>query len=193
MNIKEPQRYGMLLITMHWVMLFLLIAVYSCIELREIYPKGTEPREALKTWHFMLGLSVFFLVWIRIITRFIGETPSIKPPLPVFQLWLAKIVHITLYILMICMPIAGWMMLSAEGKDIPFFGLQLPALINENKELAETIEDVHETAGVIGYFIIALHTLAGLFHHYVQCDNTLHRMLPKFISDLMYPSKSRIK
>ncbi len=83
---------------------------------------------------------------------------------------------------MICMPIAGWLILSGEAKVIPFWGINLPALIPENKPLAETIEEVHETVGTVGYYLISIHALAGLFHHYVQRDNTLRRMLPKIIT-----------
>ena len=79
---------------------------------------------------------------------------------------------------MICMPLAGWLILSAAGKPIPFFGLQLPALISENKDLAKLIREFHETLGKVGYFLIGLHAVAALFHHYVLRDNTLRRMLP---------------
>ncbi|GAC17318.1 cytochrome b [Paraglaciecola arctica] len=174
----NQQRYATLSIILHWVMFLLLVAVYSCIELREIYPKGSDLRETLKTWHFMLGLSVFILVWIRIIVRFIKPAPEILAVIPRWQQLLAKAIHIALYILMIGMPIAGWLILSGEGKNIPFFGLNLPALIAQNKPLAETIEEVHKTAGTVGYYLIGSHALAGIFHHYVQKDNTLRRMLP---------------
>jgi cytochrome b561 len=70
-------------------------------------------------------------------------------------------------------------LLSAAGKPIPFFGLDLPALISENKDLARTLKELHETCGTIGYFLIGLHAVAALFHHYIVRDNTLLRMLPK--------------
>jgi superoxide oxidase len=74
-----PDRYGRLSIIIHWVTLAILIAVYACIELREIYPRGSEIREALKTWHYMLGLTVFLLVWLRITARLIGKTHRSSP------------------------------------------------------------------------------------------------------------------
>lgn len=61
------------------LMLLLFIAVYACIELRELYPKGSDPREALKSWHFMLGLSVFVLVWLRLFARVTSATPRCIP------------------------------------------------------------------------------------------------------------------
>ncbi|MNP75825.1 hypothetical protein D3C76_1729480 [compost metagenome] len=79
---------------------------------------------------------------------------------------------------MIGAPLAGWLILSAAGKPIPFFGLELPALIGPDKELAGQIKELHELAGTAGYWLIGLHAVAALFHHYVSRDNTLVRMLP---------------
>ena len=154
------------------------MAVYACTELREIFPKGSDPREAMKTWHFMLGLSVFVLVWLRLGLRLLQPTPIIEPRPVAWQQYLAKVVHGALYALMIAMPIAGWMILSAEGDAVPFFGMELPPLTAPDKAAAESLEDLHELGGKIGYALVGLHALAALFHHYVQKDNTLRRMLP---------------
>lgn len=179
MNWKNTTvRYGSLSIGLHWLMLLLLAAVYACIELRGYFPKGSDPREALKTWHFMLGLVVFVLVSLRLVARAISPVPRIEPKPPKWQDLSAKLMHLALYALMLGMPLAGWLLLSAAGKPIPFFGLQLPALIGENKPLADAIKEVHETVGTAGYFLIGLHAAAALFHHYVVGDNTLRRMLP---------------
>jgi cytochrome b561 len=172
-------RYNSLSIGLHWLMFILIAAVYACIELRVLFPKGSDPRDALKMWHFMLGLSVFFLVILRLIVRFVsGPAPRIEPPSARWQALLAKVVQFALYGLMLGLPLAGWFILSLAGKPIPFFGLELPALVAENKDLAKWVKEIHETAGTVGYFLIALHVFAALFHHYILRDNTLRRMLP---------------
>jgi cytochrome b561 len=175
---NTTSRYGAISIGLHWLMFLLIAAVYACIELRELYPKGSEPRDALKMWHFMLGLSVFVLVWLRLGLRVLQPTPAILPPPSTWQQVSAKVMHGLLYALMIGMPLAGWMILSAEGKPIPFYGLELPALIAQNEATGEWIEEIHETTGKVGYFLIGLHALAALFHHYVLRDNTFKRILP---------------
>ncbi len=176
-NTVKPA-YSSASIAMHWLMFLLLAGVYICIELHEVYPKGSDPREALKKWHFTLGLSVFALVWLRLVFRLAHKTPAIVPPPPPWQSLLAKVVHVALYALMIGMPIGGWLMLSAAGKPVPFWGLELPALISENEATAKWIKNIHETVGEVGLYLIGLHTLAALYHHYVQKDDTLVRMLP---------------
>jgi cytochrome b561 len=180
MNWKNTlSRYGSLTIGIHWLMLLLFVAVYGTIELRELYEKGSDPREALKTWHFMLGMLVFIMIWLRLAARISGPTPLIQPALPKLQELSGKLLHLALYALMIGMPLTGWLLLSAAGKPIPFFGLQLPALIAENKDLASQIKELHEVVGTTGYFLIGLHAMAALYHHFIQRDNTLTRMLPK--------------
>lgn len=173
-----PKQYHKLSIALHWLMLALMIAVYACIELREFYPKGSEIREGFKTWHFMLGLLILGLASSRLAFRCFQAVPPIQPTPAKWQTASAHLVHIFLYILMIAVPIAGWLVLSAAGKPIPLFGISLPALLEENKELAKTIKKIHATVGEIGYFVIALHAIAALFHHYIIKDNTLLRMLP---------------
>jgi cytochrome b561 len=149
------------------------------MELHEFFPKGSDTREALKTWHYMLGLTVFVLVWLRLLINLTAPVPRIVPEPVGWQRISARLMHVALYALMIGMPIGGWLMLSAAGKQIPFFGLSLPALLGENKDLADLIKEIHETVGNIGYFLIGLHAAAALFHHYMLRDNTLQRMLPQ--------------
>jgi superoxide oxidase len=179
MNWKNTAgRYSSQGIGLHWLMLALLIGVYACINLTELYDKGSPPREALKGWHFMLGLTVLVLVLLRLLNRFLARGPARVPALPLWQQRLASALHAALYLLMLVMPILGWLTLSAAGKPIPFFGVHLPALLAENKDLANQLKEVHETIGTIGYFLIGAHALAALFHHYVTRDDTLLRMLP---------------
>lgn len=171
-------RFGSALIFLHWLMLLLIVAAYACIELRGLYPRGSAIREGLKTWHYMLGLAIFALVWLRMVARFLAPVPAISPRPPQWQLQLAHVTEFAIYVFMIVMPLLGWLILSGENQPVPFFGLHLPALIGEDKALAKQLEEIHETIGDVGYFLIGMHAAAALIHHYVYRDDTLVRMLP---------------
>jgi superoxide oxidase len=175
---NTTDRYGWLSVGIHWFMLLLFVAVYACIELRVLYPKGSDPREALKTWHFTIGMLIFVMTALRLAARLSGPTPAIRPEQPSWLQISANLAHLALYLLMIVAPLTGWLLLSATGKPIPFFGLELPALIGENKDLAGALKEVHEFIGTAGYYLIGLHVAAALYHHYIKHDNTLIRMLP---------------
>jgi cytochrome b561 len=171
-------RYGRLSILLHWAMLLLIACVYATIELRTFFPKGSDLREGLKSWHFMLGLCVLALVIVRIGARLLGETPAIIPSPPRWQTFAGRGMHLLLYALMLGMPIAGWLTLSAMGKEVSFFGLGVPPLVPPDKPLAEQVKELHETGGTIGYWLVGLHAAAALFHHYVLRDDAFTRMLP---------------
>lgn len=176
---SESNHYHALTIGMHWLTLLLLIGVYALIELRGMYPKGSDPRELMKQWHFMLGLMVSVLVFARLVSRLRWRVPPITPRPPVLQRWIATVMHIALYVFLIVMPLLGWLTLSAKGRVIPFFGLDLPALISVDKPLANNLEDIHALIGTAGYYLIGLHAAAALFHQYFLRDDTLRRMLPR--------------
>ncbi|MBS0234642.1 MAG: cytochrome b [Proteobacteria bacterium] len=170
--------YSRGLITLHWIMVLLIAAVFAAIELKGYYPKGSETRAFLASLHMMLGITVLLLVLVRLAIRAKSPTPPILPTPRIWQTALAHLTHLTLYAAMIGMPLLGWVMVSASGHDVPFYGLSLPPVVTEDKDLAHNLEEVHEFLGNALYYVIGLHALAALTHHYVFRDNTLERMLP---------------
>ena len=72
---NTTDRYGSVSIGLHWMTLTILIGVYACINLTDLYPKGSEPRETLKAWHFMLGPTVLVFVALRLFESPRGRKP----------------------------------------------------------------------------------------------------------------------
>lgn len=172
-------RYGTALVAVHWFMALLMVAVFASIELRVLYAKGTEMRDFMKALHFMLGLSVLLMVVLRLAARWASPKPVEAAPANALQTWsqrLAAVGHLALYGFMLLMPLAGWLALSAAGKPIPFFGLELPALMGPNKTFAHDIKELHEAVGEAGYWLIGIHVAAALGHHYVLKDGLMSRM-----------------
>ena len=79
---------------------------------------------------------------------------------------------------MIVPPLLAWLMLSASGKPLPYWEISLPSLISLDPALARQLKGWHELLGSAGYWLIGIHAVAGLVHHYWIKDNTLKRMLP---------------
>lgn len=173
---NTEERYGSLSIAIHWLVLIMIVLVYFTMEFRGIFPKGSVERDLMKQTHFMLGLGIFFITFVRLAAHAAGSYPKIVPAIPLWQAIPAKLVHLGLFALMLGAPLAGWLILSANAKPIPF---GLPALVDKNHNLAETIEHYHVLAAQIGYWLIGIHAAAAVFHKHVSKDNTLERMLPQ--------------
>jgi len=176
---NTDSRYSSVSIALHWLMLVLLVVVYACIEFRGIFPKGSGGRTLIREAHYMFGLTVFVLVWLRLFARSLGVAPKILPTPPRWQMLLSTLMHYALYLFMIAMPILGWWVVSAQGHSVLFYGIELPPLTGENKVLARQMQGWHELGGTLGYWLIGLHAVAGLYHHYFIRDNTLLRIMPK--------------
>lgn len=168
--------YGAPSVALHWATLLLMALAYALMEFKSVFPKGSAGRGAMAELHYFVGLSVFAIAWLRLFVRLPGTAPAIDPPLPPWQMQLAKAVHIALYVLLFALPLTGWLMLSAKGTPLSFFGVTLPALIVKSRSIAKVLEDIHEFLANAGYFLIGLHAAAALFHHHIKRDNTLRLM-----------------
>ncbi|MCD6733771.1 MAG: cytochrome b [Burkholderiaceae bacterium] len=177
---NDAHHYGSLPIALHWLTLLLLFGIYAAIELHDLAPKGSALRADLKLWHFALGLTLFALVAMRLaVRRAWGSAPAIEPAPPRWELRAAHLLHGALYAFLVAMPLLGWLAVSAAGKPVALAGIELPALMGAAPELSKSLKSIHETLGELGYWLIGLHAIAALMHHYWRHDDTLTRMLPR--------------
>ncbi len=162
---------------LHWLMALVIIGAWVLIYAKGLFPKGSFERDALKQAHMLAGLLVFGLLPLRVATRWRQPLPEIHPSPALWQMVLAKIVHSLLYAGMIALPILGIFFVQAEGKAIGALGLTLPTLFHVDKALARSVKEIHETLGLGMLYLVAAHAGAASWHHYVQRDNALQRML----------------
>jgi superoxide oxidase len=171
--------YGLPSVALHWIVLLLMAIAYFTMEFKSIFPKGSAGRNVMLELHYLAGLSVFALVWLRMIANYFGTAPQVKPAPPPWQACAARLMHIALYILMALLPLTGWLLIGAEGKQLSFLGVEVPTLIGRSRTAAKLLEDIHELLANTGYVLISLHASAALFHHYIKRDNTLRLILPR--------------
>ena len=171
--------YGGPAIALHWIAVVLIVAAYCTMLFEDVFPKKSPERAAMALAHYILGLSVFALVWIRLLVRVSGVNPLVDPPIAPWQRRAADWVQWGLYAFMLIMPLLGWATASARTAQVVLFGFELPRLVSPDRELAKTLKGLHETGATIGYFLIGGHAAAALFHHYFLRDNTLRMMWPR--------------
>lgn len=176
------QKYAPVSIALHWITVILMLGIYISIEVHEMIPRGNPLRGAMEDWHIYLGLCMLPLGLYRLLINIRLKAPAITPRPPQWQMQITKLMKIYLYMLMIAMPVVGWLYLSAEGEAVRLFFIPLPGIAPVSETLAEFAGEAHEIVGVSGYLFIAVHALAGLYHHYLVKDDTLQRMLPDFIT-----------
>ncbi|EDJ9408084.1 cytochrome b [Salmonella enterica] len=169
-------RFSKLQIHLHWLVLILITITYASMELRGWFPKGSNSYLLMKETHYNVGVSVWFLMIIRFILKHKYHDPAIIPPPPAWQMALASFMHNILYICFLALPILGIVLMAYGGKSWSLLGLDINPFVNSDADKKILVKNIHETLANVGYFLIAAHAGAALFHHYIQKDNTLLRM-----------------
>jgi cytochrome b561 len=171
--------YNPTAIVLHWLVA-LLIAITFPIAWIMVDMQDDSPAQL--SWfavHISIGISILLLVMLRLINRLFSGVPVAPANTPVAIQKLTGLIHLGLYALMFIVPLTGWVMASAGGHAVSFFGLfSLPDLVVKDEGLHETAEGLHETVAYILLGLIALHTAAALKHQIIQRDDVLARMLP---------------
>ncbi len=163
--------------TLHWLIALLILALlgvgFVMVEL---------PRSPRYFWvydlHKSIGLTVLALFVLRLAWRFFDRRPA-DLPMPRLQRIAAHAVHGILYLLMLAIPLAGWLYNSARGYPLQWFKqFNLPALVAKNEGLAEFAIAAHVWLFWILVAVLVAHVGGALLHHFFERDDTLRRMLP---------------
>ena len=171
-------RYTRTAIALHWLValgLFGLLGLGIYMADLPLSPSKLK----YYSWHKWAGVTVFLLVIVRLAWR-IGHAP---PPLPshmgVLERMVAHAGHHLLYVLMIVIPLTGWLMSSAKGFQTVWFGvLPLPDLLAKDEALGNLLQATHKYLNYTMLAVVIGHVAAALKHRFIDRDEVLQRMLP---------------
>jgi superoxide oxidase len=175
------RRYDPVSVFLHWSIAIGVIAVAVIELLRgELFAKGSAMREGLKAFHEPAGTVLFALILVRLLWRSLHTPPELPDAMLPLERLAAKLTHLTLYVMMVAVPIVGIGVTFAHGRPIDFgiFQISFPLDATLGRSGARTLRGAHELLGqgILGMAFI--HAAAALWHHYVRKDDVLLRMLP---------------
>jgi cytochrome b561 len=164
---------------LHWLIVVLLIVQFIVAWTMPHIGRNT-PVTTLISLHFTFGIVVLAVAIMRLGWRATHAEPAPLDGIPPWQVLSARILHWLLYILLVVVPILGW--INASWRDMPvvMFGIELPKLVGTRAPGWRWTGDVH--AFLSNYLIltlVGLHVLAGLYHYFIRGDGVLQRMLPE--------------
>jgi cytochrome b561 len=176
---NAPAHYTSTAKALHWLMAVLLIGLLALGFYMHDLPLSPE-KLRLYSWHKWAGVTVFVLVLARLAWRIAHRPPALPETMPPPMQLAAHAGHALLYLLMIAIPLSGWLMSSAKGFQTVWFGvLPIPDLLGKNKELGDLLAIVHKTLNLIFVAVLLGHVVAALKHHFMDKDDILTRMLPR--------------
>lgn len=171
-------RYTATAIALHWLMAVLILATFGVGLYMHDLPLSPTKLQ-IYSWHKWAGVTAFLLALVRIAWRASHRPPALPDAMPRWQQLAAHGGHALLYLLMVAIPLTGWLMSSAKGFQTVYFGvLPIPDLLAKDKELGDVLREVHETLNFLMIAVVAGHVGAALKHHFIDRDDILVRMAP---------------
>ncbi len=142
-------------------------------------------KNALYDFHKSLGVLILVLMILRVVNRLVAGAPAPEPEIAHWQKVVSSFVHTALYVLLLAMPVVGYIANSAFGAATPFFGLfALPPIVGKNEALADQLFMLHRWTGWLLIALAATHIAAALYHHFIRGDAVLRRMVPRALGGL---------
>ncbi len=142
-------------------------------------------QNALYSFHKSLGVLILALMVLRLVNRLAVGALAPEPGIEPWQKRVSSFVHTSFYVLLIAMPVVGYVANSAYGATTPFFGLfELPGIVGPNEVLAAQLFALHRWVGWLVILLVLTHVSAALYHHFIRRDAVLKRMLPRAMGGL---------
>ncbi len=181
MTLKNTHdRWGAVSQLLHWVIVVLIAwMAYLGLTMGDL-PNGLQKIQTYGL-HKSLGLTILALVVLRVLWRLYAGSPAQVPGTPAWQARVAGLTHLAIYALLFAIPLSGWVLNSASGFPLKWFGLfKVPALTGKSEDLHELAEEAHELMFWALVLLVVVHAGAAFWHHLFKGDTTLTRMLPRF-------------
>jgi superoxide oxidase len=162
------RRYDAVSMSLHWLTLVLLIAIFATIWARDQVSDGATA-ELLLTLHRSAGLLIWLATLGRLAWKMLAaDHPPLPLATPLLQRWAARANEYALYASLVVQPLTGFVQSVA-----PF-----PSVMARDKALTHLFHDIHETGATVLLALVGLHACAALFHGLVLRDGVLRSMLP---------------
>ena len=166
--------YGLISKSLHWVSAILLLVQIPLGFYLVDLDFGPE-RLDIEDIHVIIGLSIFYLVILRLVNKIINPTPKLDPSIFKGQKFLAKLNHILLYVTILSITVSGILKKLFNGETLIIFFKELK--IKDNFELAELFYDIHVYSNYFIIGLITLHIMAVVVHKFFFNDNLLKKIL----------------
>lgn len=165
-------------IILHWLIALLIFAAFPLGLYMHDLPLSPH-KLRMYSYHKWIGVAVFLFAVIRLSWRLSHRPPALPGSMANWEKSVAHGMHFALYVLICIIPVSGWLMSSAKGFQTVWFGvLPLPDLVGKDKELGNTLQEVHEMLNFLMLALVFAHAAAALKHHFIERDDVLARMLP---------------
>lgn len=176
------RRYANVAVAFHWITaLFVIFQIWLGLSFVDM-ERGPE-RAHLFTWHKTVGATILLLVLARLTYRLMNPPPPFPPELPRWERLAAVWNHRLFYVLLIGLPIGGFIAVSGRSKAPTtelLGGIRIPVIPGISEQLGETAGEAHAALAFVLIALVALHLAAALKQQFFDRPGRMAGRMPPF-------------
>ena len=164
----------------HWLMAVVILFLLGLgIYMTDFLPKDAPNHLEVYSLHKSIGVIALILIFVRILNRLILKAPKLPETLKKSEQILSHLGHFGLYVLMLCVPLSGYLMSNSFGFPVHLFSIEMPMLVERNLELGKLFAEAHELCAYALLGLVVVHILAVIKHRFFDKpeNNVLKRMI----------------
>lgn len=164
----------------HWLMAAIIIPTLGVgIYMKEFLAKDSPSHLEIYSLHKSFGVIALIFIFIRIFNRLLNKAPQLPQSMSKLEKALAHLGHFGLYILMILVPLSGYLMSNSFGFPVRLFSIALPNIVGTNFELGKIFSEIHELGAYSLLGLVSIHLLAVIKHRFFDRpeNDVLKRMI----------------
>lgn len=177
----NQQRYSVPSRALHWLSAIIILALIVVGWYMTGLAKDDPARASIYGMHKAMGVLTVFLFIARIAWLRVAPAPELPAVFNEKEKRVTKGVQSLLYVLILLIPVSGYVMSTAAGHPVSFFGLfTLPALIGESKAIAGFAHEAHALLSYAALALVIVHMAGALKHRLLDKggeSDVLARML----------------
>jgi cytochrome b561 len=178
-SFSQSDAYTSTAITFHWVIALLIVSAFAIGLVMTSIPGFTPDKLRYFSWHKWIGVTAFALIVLRIVWRLTHKAPPLPEHMQGWERALAHAVHGFIYLLMIAVPVTGYLYSSAANVPVVYLGIvPLPRIIAPDPALKAILKTTHITLDYCLAALVVVHAAAALKHQWFDRDGLLSRMIP---------------
>ena len=179
------RRYSTAAMALHWLIAAAILTQIGLGWYFVALPRG-ELREGLEKIHISIGVTVLLLTLVRIAWRLVNRPPPLSDHIKPAERRAAHAVHGLLYLLLLALPLTGWVMESVGKRPIPFWTISWPHFPglasmlagHDARSFKDSVEWTHGTPLVWTMVALVVLHVAGALKHQFDGSPVLWRMIP---------------
>lgn len=179
---KQEDRYSFAARVIHWLMAMAFLFMWGCgYSMTSIVEDDSSLQELLFGLHISTGVTLIFLLFLRIVIRFTGKIPPLPVGLTNWEKIGSHLGHFALYALPMVIIFIGWAETDFGGHGVEWFGVAMPKFFPTMEilwgfNLEETTATLHMWFAYTMLVVAVIHVAAVVKHRWFDGHDVLNRM-----------------